>query len=309
MRTVFNKTLLELAEENKNIYLVIADIGYGEVETFAKRFPDRFFNVGVCEQNMTGIATGIALNGNVVFTYSIANFPILRCLEQIRNDVCYHKVNVKIISIGGGLAYGPEGISHHATEDLSIMRALPNMVVVVPGDLMEAELLTKAMVEWDGPCYMRCGYKGETLLHKLPLELKIGKAITIRDGKDLTMIATGSMLPVAINIADEIDKEGIDVRILSMHTIKPLDKESIIKAAEETKKIITLEENNILGGLGGAVSEVLAEKGCLNILFSRIGINDVFTSKVGYREYLSKVYGFSKEDVLKAVKEMYSKKL
>jgi len=290
MRTVFNDTLLELAEKNKNIFLVLADIGYGEIEPFAEKFPDRFFNVGICEQNMTGIATGIALNGNIVFTYSIANFPTLRCLEQIRNDVCYHKANVKIIAIGGGLAYGPLGVSHHTTEDLSIMRALPNMVVVAPGDLVEAELLTKAMVEWEGPCYMRCGYKGESVLHKSRPDLKIGKAITIRNGNDLTLIATGEMLPTSLEIADELNNKGINTRVISMHTLKPIDKEVIVKAAEETKIILTLEESNILGGLGGAVSEVLAETGNLNIKFKRIGMNDIFPSKVGYREYLRKAY-------------------
>lgn len=307
MRTVFNKTLLELAGSNENIYLLAADIGYGEIETFANKFPGRFFNTGVCEQNMTGIAAGLALNGNTVFTYSIANFPTLRCLEQIRNDVCYHKANVKIISIGGGFAYGPEGVSHHATEDLSIMRALPNMVIVVPGDLMEARLLTKAIFEWDGPCYMRCGVKGEPSLYKSPPTLKIGKALTIKDGNDITLIAAGSMLPMSVEIADELNEQGISIRVLSMHTLKPIDKESIIKAAEETKIIITLEENNILGGLGGAVSEVLAEAGKFDIIFKRIGIDDKFTSAIGYRPYLRKFYGISKGDVIQAINESLKK--
>jgi len=301
LRVIFNKTLLELAEENKNIYLVLADIGYGEIEPFAEKFPERFFNVGVCEQNMTGIAAGLALNGNIVFTYTIANFPTFRCFEQIRNDVCYHKANVKIVAIGGGLAYGPLGISHQSTEDLSVMRALPNMIVVAPGDLVEAELLTRAMVEWDGPCYMRCGYKGESALYKTKPDLKIGKAITIREGKDITLIAAGEMLPTSLEIADELNNNNINARVLSMHTIKPIDKEAIVKAAEETGIILTLEENNILGGLGGAVSEVLAESGNLNIKFKRIGINDIFPSKVGYRKYLREIYGFSKEDILKTI--------
>jgi transketolase len=301
LRVVFNKTLLELAEENKNIYLVLADIGYGEIEPFAEKFPERFFNVGVCEQNMTGIAAGLALNGNIVFTYTIANFPTFRCFEQIRNDVCYHKANVKIVAIGGGLAYGPLGISHQSTEDLSVMRALPNMAVVAPGDLVEAELLTRAMVEWNGPCYMRCGYKGESALYKTKPDLKIGKAITIREGKDITLIAAGEMLPTSLEIADELNNNNINARVLSMHTIKPIDKEAIVKAAEETGIILTLEENNILGGLGGAVSEVLAESGNLNIKFKRIGLNDLFPSKVGYRKYLREIYGFSKEDILKNI--------
>jgi transketolase len=305
MRTVFNNTLMELAEKNENIFLILADIGFGEIEPFCSRFPERSFNVGICEQDMAGIAAGIALNGNIAFTYSIANFPTLRCFEQIRNDICYHKANVKIITIGGGVVYGPLGISHQSTEDLSLMRALPNIVVVAPGDLVEAELLTRAFVEWEGPCYMRCGYKGEPALYEKKPDLKIGKAITIREGKDLTLIAIGEMLPTAVEIADEIKSEGLSIRVLSMHTLKPLDKEAIIKAAQETKRIITLEENNILGGLGGAVSEVLAETGNLNIKFKRMGFNDIYPSKVGYREYLRKIYGFSKDDIIKTINSMF----
>jgi len=304
MRSVFNKTLLELAAKDERIYLILADIGFGEIEPFCTSFPERSFNVGVCEQNMTGIAAGIALNGNVVFTYSIANFPTFRCFEQIRNDICYHNANVKIITIGGGVAYGPLGTSHQSTEDLSVMRALPNMVVVAPGDLIEAELLTKAMVEWEGPCYMRCGYKGEPALYSQYPDLKIGKAITIRDGSDITLIATGEMLPTAVEISDSFKKASLGVRVISMHTIKPVDAEAIVKAAEETKKIISLEENNIVGGLGGAVSEVIAEQVGVAIKFKRIGIKDVFPSKVGYREYLRSAYGFSKEDIIKVIGEM-----
>ena len=305
MRSVFNKTLLELAAKDERIYLILADIGFGEIEPFCTSFPERSFNVGICEQNMTGIAAGIALNGNIVFTYSIANFPTFRCFEQIRNDVCYHNANVKIITIGGGVAYGPLGTSHQSTEDLSVMRALPNMVVIAPGDLIEAELLTKAMVEWDGPCYMRCGYKGEPALHSEYPDLKIGKALTIREGSDITLIATGEMLPTAVEISDSYKKEGLGVRVISMHTIKPIDAEAIIKSAEETKKIITLEENNIIGGLGGAVSEVISENVKIPIKFKRIGIKDVYPSKVGYREYLRKYYGFSEEDIRKVIGEWF----
>jgi transketolase len=304
MRSVFNNTLLELAEKDERIYLILADIGYGEIEPFCTKFPERSFNVGICEQNMAGIAAGIALNGNIVFTYSIANFPTLRCFEQIRNDICYHKANVKIITIGGGVAYGPLGISHQSTEDLSLMRALPNMVVTAPGDLAEAELLTKAFIEWDGPCYMRCGYKGEPRLYDKDPDLEIGKALTTREGTDVTLIAIGEMLPTAVEISDDLKKEGIGIKVLSMHTLKPLDSEAIIKAAEETKKIITLEENNIVGGLGSAVSEVLSETGNFNIKFKRMGFDDIFPSKVGYREYLRKIYGFSKEDIMKVIREM-----
>src|ERR1035437_544498 len=161
MRSIFNKTLLDMAKTDKRIYMVLADIGYGEIEPFRDTFPERFFNCGVAEQNMTGVACGVAMEGNIAITYSIANFPTLRCLEQIRNDVCYHNANVKIVIIGGGVAYGHQGITHHSTEDIAIMRALPNMVVLAPSDPREAKAATEAMIAHEGPVYFRCGYKKE----------------------------------------------------------------------------------------------------------------------------------------------------
>ena len=161
MRKSFNKELLKIAKGDPRVFMILADIGYGEIEEFAETFPDRFINCGVAEQNMTGVACGVAMEGNIAVTYSIANFPTLRCLEQIRNDVCYHNANVKIVIIGGGMAYGELGISHHSTEDIAIMRALPNMVVLAPCDKAETVALTDAMMEYDWPVYFRCGYKGE----------------------------------------------------------------------------------------------------------------------------------------------------
>lgn len=292
MRSLFNKTLLKIAEEDERIYMILADIGYGEIEEFAASFPDRFFNVGVAEQNMTGVACGVAMEGNIAITYSIANFPTLRCLEQIRNDVCYHRANVKIVIIGGGLAYGALGVSHQSTEDLAIMRALPDMVVVAPADFAEAEAAVYAMIEHDGPLYYRCGYKKEPPLHEGPIEFQLGKAIQVRDGKDVTLVGTGTITYRALQAALLLEQRGFSARLLSMHTVKPIDREAILKAAAETRAIVTVEEHNVLGGLGGAVAEVLAEGGN-GVPLRRIGLPDTYVHLVGSHEWLLDRYGFS----------------
>ncbi|MDO8686080.1 MAG: transketolase, partial [Clostridiales bacterium] len=215
MRGIFNKTLVEIAKRDKRVFMVLADIGYGEIEAFAENFPDRYYNVGVAEQNMTGVACGIAMEGNIVVTYSIANFPTLRCLEQIRNDVCYHNANVKIVIIGGGVAYGPLGISHHSTEDLAIMRALPNMVVLAPSDFAEAEGAVQAMIEYNGPVYYRCGYKNENRIHDKSINYKIGKAIEVCEGSDAAVIYTGTIGYNAKLAVEELKKKGIHSRLIS----------------------------------------------------------------------------------------------
>jgi len=303
MRKVFNKTLLELAQKNDRIYLVLADIGYGEVEPFAEQFPDRFFNVGVAEQNMTGVACGIAMEGNIAVTYSIANFPTLRCLEQIRNDVCYHNANVKIVIIGGGVAYGALGISHHSTEDLAIMRALPNMVVLAPCDCIEARAAAIAMMEYQGPVYYRCGYKGENDIHQEPIEFKIGKALRVRNGNNATIIFTGTIGYNALRACGLLAEKGIHPSLISMHTVKPVDAQIIIQAAQQTPAIITVEEHNVIGGLGSAVAEVLADNRLTHVRFKRIAFPDVLVSKVGSQEWLRVQYGMSPEAIAKTVQE------
>ena len=308
MRSVFNKTLLELAKKDDRIFMVLADIGYGEIEPFAQAFPDRYFNVGVAEQNMTGIACGIAMEGNIPVTYSIANFPTLRCLEQIRNDVCYHNANVKIVIIGGGVAYGPLGISHHSTEDLAIMRALPNMVVLAPSDLAEASEATKAMIKYDGPIYYRCGYKKEPPIHEDSIDFKIGRAITVCDGTDAGVIYTGTIGYNAKLAVQELDKKGIKCRLISMHTVKPIDSLAIVKAAKETGAIITVEEHNIMGGLGGAVAEVLMDSNLTNIKCKRIALPDVNISKVGSQEWLREQYGMSPQGIADTIEKTVRQK-
>lgn len=279
--------------------MVLADIGYGEVEPFANEFPDRFYNVGVAEQNMSGIACGLALEGYIVITYSIANFPTMRCLEQIRNDVCYHKVNVKIVIIGGGLAYGALGVSHHPTEDLAIMRALPDMVVLAPCDHYEAEQAVYKMIQHDGSVYSRCGYKGEPPIPKQAINFQIGKAIQVRDGKDVTLMGIGTIMNRVVEAAKILEDDGIKARVLSMHTVKPIDKEAIIKASIETKAILTVEEHNLDGGFVSAICEVLCDEG-LAVPFKRIGIPNTYVHIVGSHEWLLDKFGFSPSSIAKS---------
>lgn len=304
MRTAFIQTLVELARGDERIFLLVGDLGRSVVEPFAQEFPDRFINIGVAEQNMTGIATGLALCGKIVCTYAIANFPTLRCLEQIRNDVCYHNANVKIVITGGGLAYGALGMTHHATEDLAIMRALPNMTVVAPGDFAEAVLATRAIIERPGPCYLRLTQPDGPVTPQVASNFQIGKAIMVREGSDVTLIATGGMLYTTVQAAEQLLEQGIQVRVLSMHTLKPLDTEAVLAAAQETGAIITVEEHSIIGGLGSAVAEVLADAGNSPIAFKRIGIEDLFCSEVGNYEYLRRAHSLSIEGVVKAAQSL-----
>ena len=307
MRKAFNKELLEIAKKDPRVFMILADIGYGEIEDFANTFPDRFINCGVAEQNMTGVACGVAMEGNIAITYSIANFPTLRCLEQVRNDVCDHNANVKIIIIGGGMAYGELGISHHSTEDIAIMRSLPNMVVLAPCDIPETVALTKAMMEYEGPVYFRCGYKGEPDIHNGPIEAKIGGSAQIRDGKDVTVFFAGTVGINAKKAVEQLAAEGIDCRLVSLNSIKPIDKEAIIRAAEETGGIVVLEEHNIDGGVGSAVAEVLMDSGKGNVPFKRLAMPDVNATKVGCQAWMREQYGLGVSDVINAVKNMVKK--
>ncbi len=258
MRTTFIDTLSELAADDERIWLLNGDLGYSVLERFTALFPRRSVNVGVAEQNMTGVAAGLALCDKIVFTYSIANFPTLRCLEQIRNDICYHNLNVKIVAVGGGLAYGAQGYTHHAIEDLAIMRALPNMTVIAPGDPAETRAATRALVKWPGPCYLRLGKAGEPVVHRSDFDFQIGKAIMLREGADVTLISTGGMLKNVVEAAELLSAKGISARVLSMPTVKPLDTQAVESAARATRLLCVVEEHSEMGGLADAVARCLA---------------------------------------------------
>lgn len=259
MRTMFINTLLELADEDDRIYLLCGDLGYSVLEPFFERFPDRFLNVGVAEQNMVGIAAGLAQGGYVAFCYSIANFPTLRCLEQIRNDVCYHDCNVTIVSVGGGVAYGAQGYSHHAVEDLAVMRSLPNMVVAAPGDPLEVRTLTRALVDHPGPGFLRLGKAGEAILHDRVPSLEIGEVIEVREGNDVILLSTGGMLETALQVAEQLAQQGVDAGVTSVPFLKPLSTGYVTAVARRAVLLCTLEEHGPIGGLGEAVASCLAQ--------------------------------------------------
>ncbi len=262
MRKTFNQELLQIAWDNPRVYMILADIGYGEIEDFANAFPERFINCGVAEQNMTGVACGVAMEGNIAITYSIANFPTLRCLEQVRNDVCYHNANVKIIIIGGGMAYGELGISHHSTEDIAIMRALPNIVVLAPCDIPEARAATRAMMAHNGPVYFRCGYKGEQDIHSGPVAFRIGKAITVKPGTDATVFFTGTVGINAKHAVEQLEKEGVRCRLVSMPTINRKHKETHHEQLDDDTTQIFGNSRQRAGGIGAAAAFPCAGATC-----------------------------------------------
>jgi len=304
VRNAFLGELFELARADSRIVFITGDLGFSVVEPYMNELPNQFVNAGVAEQNMTGMAAGMALSGKVVFTYSIANFPTLRCLEHIRNDICYHDANVTVVSIGGGFAYGTMGATHHATEDLGVMRMLPGMTVVAPGDPLETRAATRALVEYTGPAYLRLGKAGEPLVHEDVPQFELGRALRVRDGGDMTLISTGGTLKLAVEAAEALAADGVSARILSMHTLKPLDEAAVLEAARETKAVITIEEHSIIGGLGSAVAELLAEANDVRTRFRRIGVPSRFSPRVGTQEYLLAENGIDVANICRTAGEL-----
>ena len=305
MRNTFIKTLTELAEHNPSIFVLTADLGWGVFETFEAKFPDRYINVGVAEQNMMGLATGLALEGYHVFTYSIGNFPTFRPLEQIRNDICYHNAKVTIVSVGGGFTYGGLGFSHHCTEDIAIMSALPNMTVLVPGDQFEVVEVTKiAAQKSSGPCYLRLDKAFAETKEYLSPAFTLGKARVLREGKAFTIMACGGIMQHALDAAKILAGEGIEVRVLSVPTVKPLDVDAVLSAANDTGGIITIEEHSIHGGLAAAVSQVCMDHAQMPKAFHAIALRQGFTTVVGSQEYLREHYGIHKNVIVKKVKAL-----
>jgi transketolase len=307
VRTAFIEELIAVAERDERVWLVCGDLGYSVLEAFNERFPERYLNAGVAEQNMTGIAAGLALTGKVVFTYSIANFPIMRCLEQIRNDVCYHKLDVKVVAVGGGLAYGSHGYTHHGVEDLAIMSAMPNMTVVAPGDPVEARAATAALATTPGPAYLRLGKAGEATWHRQAIDFRLGHAIQIQNGHDLTILSTGGVLGIAVEAARRLDEIGCSTRLLSMPSLVPLDVDAIAKAAKETGAIITIEEHGI-GGLGTMTAEVLISiRAALPFHPVRLGRDPIRLS--GSQEQLRSAQGVSVEGILAVARRLLNSEL
>lgn len=302
MRDTFVKTLVELAKEDRNIELVTGDLGFGVLKPFWEQCPDQFTNAGIAEQNMTSMAAGMALEGKTVFTYSIGNFPTLRCLEQIRNDCAYHKANVKVVCIGGGFVYGSLGMSHQATEDLAILRALPGVVVMAPADLVEAEECTKALAKYKGTAYLRLGRGGEKRIHEKIENFQIGKAIKIHDGEKVAIFSTGAIFEEVTDAYEELVKGGLEPAIYTFPTVKPIDREVIEEISREFDLIVSVEEHNIVGGFGSAVAEVMAELKDKKASLLRIGLNDEYSVRVGNQKYLREQYGMDSKSIVERIK-------
>jgi transketolase len=291
MRDAFVQAVDALAGRDPRVMLVTGDLGFGVLTGYASRRPKQYLNAGVAEQNMIGLATGLALEGRVVFAYSIANFPTLRPLEFIRNDAAYHDANVNVVAVGGGFSYGALGISHHATEDLAIMRALPGLTVVAPGDAWEAAEAVPALAATPGTTYLRLDRSGARSTQRPGEVFVLGRARRVREGSDVTLIATGGILGVVLEAAQALAEGGVQCRVLSMHTLRPLDRDAVMAAARETGGILTVEEHAVDGGLGGAVAECCLESGTAPRVFRRIGLRAGFSSIVGSQDHLRAVYG------------------
>jgi transketolase len=301
LRDSFVRALTELTAEDPSIVLITGDLGFGVLNDYITRYPDNFVNAGVAEQNMTALACGMALTGARAYTYSIGNFPTLRCLEQLRNDVCYHDANVTVVAVGAGFSYGQLGMSHFATEDLAILRALPGMRVVAPSDPWQAYALTRQLHAEDGPVYLRID-KGSAGLPPGPVTF--GKVRQVRDGGDAVIFATGGILGEVMAAAQGLAEQGASIRVIDVHTLKPLDIEGICAAAHHSGRVITVEEHVVTGGLGGAVAEACLEGGVAVKAFRRIGLGAHYPEIVGDQAYLRAQYRMDRNAIAAAVGAM-----
>ena len=305
-RQVICDTLMGLAKDDKNIYVLTSDSrGSASMTNFANEFPKQFVEVGIAEQNLVGIAAGLATTGKKCFAASPACFLTMRSIEQVKVDVAYSNTNVKLIGISGGVSYGALGMSHHSLQDIAVMRAIPNIDIFLPADRFETEKLVRELVKYDKPAYIRIGRNPvDDVYESTDFDFEIGKANVMREGKDITIIATGETVKPAIEASDELKELGIKCRVLNMHTIKPLDEEAIIKAAKETGNIITVEEHSIYGGLGAAVSEVVVQNAPVPMKI--VGIKDE-AAITGTSKEIFNYYGLSKENLVKLAKELIEK--
>ncbi len=305
-RDAYGKALVELGEKNKNVVVLDADLAAAtKTGAFKKAFPERFFDTGIAESNMMSLAGGLATTGFTVFASTFAMFAAGRAFEQVRNTICYPHLNVKIGATHAGISVGEDGASHQCCEDIALMRSIPGMVIINPADDIEARAAVFAAAEHDGPVYMRFGRLAVPRLFDEDYKFEIGKAVTLKEGTDVTIIATGLMVNEAIEAAKTLEAEDISVELINMHTIKPLDNEAVIKAAKKTGCIVTAEEHNIIGGLGSAVAEVVAEECPVPVV--RVGVNDEF-GKSGPAVELLHLYGLDAENIVEKAKIAISKK-
>ena len=304
MRDAFVRCLMKEAAQSPDLVLVTGDLGFGVLRPFWETYPKQFVNAGIAEQSMMSMAAGLARTGKTVLVYSIGNFPTLRCLEQIRNDCAYHDADVKVVCVGGGFVYGSLGMSHHATEDLAVMRAIPGVSVFAPGDPEEVEAVVPVMLRKKGTCYLRLGRGGEPKVHAQPLAgYRMPEALTLRSGRDVAILSTGGILTQAVGAAELLSGLGIEAEVLSFPCLKPLDMDTLTGLCRRFCLLVTVEEHTVIGGLGSAVCEAVAERG-LGARVYRIGMNDCFSTIVGTQQYLREAYDMSADRIAERVQAL-----
>lgn len=301
MRNAFARELTALAEQDERIVLLSGDIGNRMFDDFKRRCPGRFYNCGIAEANMMGMAAGLAMSGLRPVVYTITPFVTTRCLEQIRVDVCYHDVPVVIVGVGGGLAYASLGATHHSCEDIGFLRLLPNMTVVAPGDAVETGEALKAALQHDHAVYLRLGKKGEPVVHQHVPNFQLGKAIVVAEGSQVTLLSNGNMLPVVMEVAEKLSQEDVSVSVVSMHTVKPLDEDLLAAEFASKRLVATIEEHSVLGGLGGAVAEWVTSQSGTNARLLRIGTADRFLHEAGGQQHARECYGIDCDSIVARV--------
>jgi transketolase len=306
-REAYGKALVKLSELNKDVVVLDADLSKStKTADFKAVAPERFINIGIAESNMMGVAAGLSTCGKIPFASTFAMFAAGRAFEQIRNSICYPKLNVKVCATHAGLTVGEDGATHQSIEDISLMRSIPNMTVINPADAVETEAAILAVAEYNGPCYVRLGRLPVSVINDAgSYKFEIGKGVTLSQGDDLTIVATGMMVELALEAKDILSKEGINARVINIHTIKPIDKDLLIKAAKETNAIVTAEEHSIIGGLGSAVAEIVTEEYPVPVL--KVGIKDTF-GESGKPDELLKAYGLTVEAIVEHSKKAISLK-
>lgn len=300
-RDAYGKALADLGDKRDDVIVLDADLAKAtKTAVFKKAHPERFIDCGIAESNMMSLAAGLSTTGYTVFASSFAMFSAGRAFEQVRNSIAYPKLNVKIGATHAGISVGEDGASHQCCEDIALMRSIPNMVIINPADDIEAFQAVHAAADFDGPVYMRFGRLAVPRINSEDYKFELGKGVLLKDGKDVTIVATGLMVNEALLAADMLKEDGIDARVINIHTIKPIDKDILVKAAKETGAIVTAEEHSIIGGLGGAVCEVLSE--CCPVPVLRLGVNDTF-GRSGPALELLKLYGLDAEHIAEKAKE------
>ncbi len=305
MRNAFADEITKLATKDERIVMLPADIGNRLFDSYKEQFPERFYNCGVAEANMISLAAGMAFCGLRPIAYTINSFITARCYEQIKVDVCYNNLPVIIAGVGGGFGYASLGATHHSCEDIAIMRVLPNMTVICPGDAFEVKAAIRAALKHNGPVYIRLGKKGEPLIHKKIPDFKIGKVIVIKRGDGICLLSTGNMLPTVLKVSELLNVKGISAQVVSFHTIKPLDKDFLSSIFCKFDLVVTIEEHSLLGGLGGGIAEWLADHPQQKARLLRFGTRDEFLHKVGDQEYTRNYFGLTAEEINKKILNVY----